>query len=116
MFRRQHHKSGTVKRVGTCCVNSKFIIASVDRKINLSTVALADPVCLHLDDLLRPVKGLQIVQKPVSIRGDPEHPLPQILLCDDCTAALAFTVNDFLVGKSGFTGRAPVDREFFLVG
>ena len=115
MLRSQYHKCCAVKCIRSCCVDSDLFISSIHRELYLSTVGLTDPVCLHLLNLLRPVQFVQVVQKSLCIFGNLEHPLTEVLLCYFRTAALTFSIDNFLVCKSGLTGRAPVDRELFLV-
>ena len=116
MLRGKDHEGRAVQGVGSGGVDRDLLIAAVHREIHLCAVGLADPVGLHLLDLLGPVEGIQIVQETVRILRDAQHPLAEVLLGHLGTAALAAAVHDLFVGQAGLAGRAPVDREFLLVG
>ena len=61
MLRGQHHEGGSVESVGAGGVDGDLLIPAVDGEIHLRAVGFADPVGLHLLDLLRPVQLVQIV-------------------------------------------------------
>ena len=116
MLRSQHHEGGAVERVGAGGVDGDLLVSSLHREVHLGAIGFADPVCLHLLDLLRPVQLVQIVQETLRVGCDLQHPLAEVLLCHLCTAALAFSVDNLLVGKACLTGGAPVDGELLLIG
>ena len=61
MLRGEYHKGCAVKRIRSCCVDSDLLVASLYRELNLCTVGFADPVGLHLFNLLRPVELVEVV-------------------------------------------------------
>ena len=115
MLRREDHESRSVESVGSCRIYSDLFITSVHREIDFRTVRPSDPLGLHLLDLFGPVKGIKVFQQPVGICCYLKHPLAEILLGHLTVAALTFSVNDFLVRKTGLAGRTPVDRHLFLI-
>ena len=116
VLRSQYHEGSAVKGVRSGGVNGDLLLAAFYREINLGAVGFSDPVGLHLFNLFRPVQLVQIIQKTLCIFGDAEHPLTKVFLGNRGAAALAAAVYYFLVGQSGLTGGAPVDRELFLIG
>ena len=70
MLRGEYHEGCAVKRIRSCCVDSDLLVASLYRELNFCTVGFADPVCLHLFNLLRPVKLVKIIQKTVCVCCD----------------------------------------------
>ena len=116
MLRAENHEGCTIEGVRAGRINLDLLIPAFNREINLRTVALADPVGLHLFDLFRPVKTIQAFQKTVCIFRDLQHPLAQILLGHSSSAALAAAVDNFFICKNRFAGRAPVQRIFLFIG
>ena len=115
VLRSQYHEGRSMKSIRTCGVDSNLLVSSLYREIHFRTVGTSDPVGLHLLNFFRPVQFVQILQKAVCVLGDAQHPLAKVFLGYCRTAALTFSVYDFLIGKSGLTGRTPVDRELFFV-
>ena len=89
---------------------------SCDREIDLGPLAAADPVALHVLDRARPVDVFEVVDQPLGVGGDPQHPLGERHADDGIPAALALAVDDFLVGQHGAQLRAPVDGHLGPVG
>ena len=72
-------------------------------------------------DLLRPhplgvVHQIQIVDQPLGILGDFQHPLALDLADNLAAAPLAHAADHFFVGQHAFAGGAPVDRHFLFIG
>ena len=77
---------------------------------NAGALGLADPVCLHQANFLRPVvQRFQAFQKLVGKGGDLEEPLGQLALFDGGAGAPALAVDHLLIGKDGVVDRVPVD-------
>ena len=55
MLRSQYHKGCAVQSIRAGGVNGDLLISSLNLKIYLGTVGFADPLALHLFNLLRPV-------------------------------------------------------------
>jgi len=69
-----------------------------------------NPVPLHFFQGMAPVDSAQIVQQPVRVGSDPQHPLAHRPADDRETAHLAFAINDFLVGKHRAKFLAPPNK------
>ena len=88
-----------------------------ERKRQLGTDALADPVPLHGQDLLRPAdEGVAADEQLLGIGGDAEKPLLELPLLDHRLAAPAAPVLDLLVREYGLAARAPVDERLPPIG
>jgi hypothetical protein len=116
-LRRQHEEGRAVQRVGTCGEDRHPALAPLDLEVDVGADRAADPVALHLDDLLRPeaLELIEVVEQPVGVIGDPEVPLRELLLDDLGAAPLAVAVDDLLVGQHGLVVRTPVDRALLAV-
>ena len=133
MLGRQHHVGCAEERVGPGREDADHVgagvlgpdarapaglrpVAGVDREIDLGPLAAADPVALHVLDRARPVDVFEVVEQPLGVGGDAQHPLGQRHADDRVPAALALAVDDFLVRQHGAQLRAPVDRHLGPVG
>ncbi len=85
-------------------------------KVHQRARGLADPVALHLLDALGPVERVEILQEPLGVFGDLQHPLAHRPADDGMVAALRFAVDDLLVREHRAERGAPVDRHFRDVG
>ena len=79
-------------------------------------MAAANPVSLQGFDRLAPIEIVEPVEQPVSVFGDPQHPLPHADSRDRMSAPLALAVDDLLVGQHRPQRRAPVDGRELLIG
>ena len=84
----------------------------LDLKENSGAFRTADPLPLHLLDGFRPIHQRQVVDQPLGIGRDTQHPLPHRYPYDRMPAALALAVDHFLVGQHGSQRRAPIHRDF----
>ncbi len=118
MFGRHHEEGGPEQSVGsggehldrTGC-RTRRCPRGAGGEPDRGAVAATDPVALHDLDRFRPVEGVEVVQQPVGVGGDPQHPLPQGPPEDREVADVASPVGgDLLVGQYGAEPRAPVDR------
>ena len=62
------------------------------------------------------MKVVQVVDEPVGVLGDGQHPLALLLADDLAAAAFAHTVHDLLIGQDDLAAGAPVDGHGGLVG
>ena len=86
-------------------------VVALDREAHRRARRAADPVALHQLDRLGPVERVEIVEQPVGVRGDAQHPLLQRTAVDREVAALAAAVGgDLLVGEHRAEPGTPVDR------
>ena len=79
-------------------------------EVNQGSRGLADPVALHLLDALGPVELVEVLEQPLGVLGDLQHPLAHRTPDDGMVAALRAAVNDLLVRKHRAERGAPVDR------
>ena len=115
MLRSQYHEGCTVKGIRAGGVYSDLLVFSFNREFNFCTIGFTDPVTLHLFNFFRPVQFVQIIQQTVCIFCDTQHPLTQIFLSYFRTTTFTFSVDNFFICQTCFTGWTPVDREFFFV-
>ena len=79
-------------------------------------MAPANPVLLLELHPLNVVQAVQIVDEPVGILGDPQHPLTLLLPDHRRAATLANALHHFLVGQDALAAGTPVHWHFGLVG
>ncbi len=116
MLRGEDHVSGAEQGIGPGGVDLQRFIQAFYAEMDACSLAPPDPVALHELDGLRPVEFFQVLQKPVRVGGDPEHPLPDALARHLRVAAIALAVLHFLVRQSGLAGGTPIDGHVRLVG
>ena len=104
VFWSQHHVGCAKQGVRSGGENLDFCgvsgrgLRGVGNKSNLGTARAANPVALHCLDLLRPIQLLQVINQAIGVRGNPHHPLLQILPENGEVAALGATIGgDFLI-------------------
>ncbi len=119
MFGCEHHVGGAEQGVRTggedLDVHRRTVCCGGGEQCRRAGGA-ADPVALHGLDLLRPVQRVEVVEQPVSVGGDPHHPLPQPLPEDREVAALAAPLGGHLfVGQHGAQAGAPVHQRVGVV-
>ena len=103
--------SGRVVKTGTSSSSSSI------RKMISRALGAADPVALHRQHALGPrLEQRHLVEQPVGVVGDPEHPLLEVPRLDLGAAALAVAVDHLLVREHGLVVRAPLDRRRLAVG
>ena len=116
VLRRQDHIRRAEDRIGPGRVDFDRLVPPGDGKGDLRAVALADPVDLLRLDLFEKVDLIEVIDQALSVRGDLEHPLRAHALDDLAAAAFADAAHDFLIRQAHLALRAPVDRNFGLVG
>src|SRR5206468_4343160 len=88
---------------------------TIDTEDDLGALRTADPAALRGERPLGPGHERQILGEPIGIGGDPQHPLSERHAIDGMAAALAPSVDDFLVGEHGAERGTPVDWHRRLV-
>ena len=115
MLGSQSHEGYAVSSIRTGGVNSNSIVQCRNFKGEFQAFAAADPVVLHGFYALGPARQqVKILQQLISIIGDFEEPLAQILFNNLMVAAPAFAVDNLLVSQYGVTGVAPVYGRFLF--
>ena len=115
MFSRNRHERHTEKRVRARRENSD-VIGAIDwllqREINLRAEALADPILLHREHLLRPLafKLTMALQQFFRVLCRAQEPLRHLFLNDDIAAAPALAIFHLLIRKHGAAVLAPVRK------
>ena len=115
VLRGQHHIGGSKEGVGPGGEDHD-VVPGGGLEDDLRAGGAADPVLL-LD--LYPFDEVQIVQvvdEPLGVLGDAQHPLALLLPDHRAAAALADALHDLLVGQDALAGGTPVHRHGGLVG
>ena len=115
MLRGDDHIRGAEQGVGTSGIN-RHLVAHIGVEGDLCAGGTADPVALLDLHALNIVHIIQIVDQPLGILGDLQHPLALLLADDLAAAALAHAVDHFLVSQHALAACAPVDGHGGLVG
>ena len=85
-------------------------------EIHLRAGRAADPVTLGNLDAVDVVDRVEVVEQPLGVLGDAEHPLALDLVDHLAPAALADAVHDLFVRQYHLAAGAPVDRHLLFVG
>ena len=117
MIRGDGHKGDAEDGVGAGGVDRAIVARLRHLEVHLRALRLANPVRLHLADLLRPaLEQVQILEQTVGVGRNAEEPLLEVLLLHRAAAADAVTIGrHLLVGQVG-AERAPVHRRLLLIG
>ena len=114
VFRSDDHVGGTEQRIATGRVNAELAVGRLavsvgNREIHFGTVALANPVLLHVFDALRPVELVEALQQAVAIQRDAHEPLLEVTAFHFLGAALFVraVVQDFFVRANNLAVLAP---------
>ena len=111
----QDHIGGAEQGVGPGGVHQD-LVAQGGLEFHLRAMAAADPVGLLGLDPVDEVHILQIINEPVSVLGDTQHPLALFLADNRRTAALADALDHFLIGQNALAACTPVHGHLGLVG
>ncbi len=87
-----------------------------DLKAHLGALGAADPIALHLLDVLRPVQIVQIVQQALGVGGDLQHPLTHAPALDGLAGVYVHAVDHLLVRQHRALRWAPPHRNLRPVG
>ena len=112
MFGREHHVSRAKERVGPRGEHGNSEFGIRNSEFHLRPFAAADPVSLHLFERMAPFDRVEVVQQPLGVSGDAEHPLAHRLADDREVADFALSFDDFLVREQRAKRLAPPDRRF----
>ncbi len=115
MLRRDDHIGRAEQGVRTGGEHGKWI-TSGGLEIDLRTGGASDPVTLGGADPVYIIYRIKIINQPLGILGDLEHPLAFHLMDDIAAAPLTDTVDNLFVRKYDFASGAPVDRHLLFVG
>ena len=117
MFGSKGHEGYAEYSIRTGGENPDFPFASIKRKDYFCPLRFAYPVTLHGKYPIRPAafQLLQIFQQLVSIGGNTQKPLRQLLLFHRSIAAPAAPLFHLFVGQYGMTLGAPVLRGLFAI-
>ena len=116
MFRSQHDVRNTENRVHAGREHGNGFADFRDFKGEFRPFTAANPVFLHRLNPFRPARQeLQIVEKAISIVGDFEEPLLQILFDDGRITAPAQAVDNLFVSQYSVALFAPVYLSFLAV-
>ena len=115
MLRREHHVGRAKERIRPGGVDGDPV-AGGGIEDHLRTGGFADPVALHLLDAFRPVEIVEVVEQPLGVFGNPQHPLLHRAALHRMVAAFTAPVDHLFVGEHGSERRAPVDRHLVEVG
>ena len=116
VFWSQHDVRDAENRIDTGREHGNGLADFRDFKGEFRPFAAANPVFLHRLNPFRPAgQELQIIEKAISIVGDFEEPLLQILFDDRRITAPAQTVDNLFVGQYGIALFAPVYLGFLAV-
>ena len=84
---------------------------------DVGALAAADPVPLDRLERVGPFEGVQVLEQPVRVGGDAQHPLAQPAAVDGVVPDLRAALDGhLLVGQDRPQPRAPVDRRLVEVG
>ena len=113
----EHHVGGAEERVGAGGEDADVQVRVWNWEVHPGPGAAADPVALQQLDRFGPLHVVQVVDQPVGVGGDAQHPLLEAALDHGVVAAFAAAlVGDFFVGQHGAQARAPVDLDVGEVG
>ena len=110
-----HHVGGAEQRVGPRGEHAQRT-ETIHREVDLRALAATDPLGLLHARALGPVDQLQVIEQAIGVRRDAEHPLAQRQALHRMAAALAATVDHFLVGQHRAQLGAPVHGLLAQVG
>ncbi len=108
----QHHVSRPEQCVRTRGEDPDFLRLTCHLEIHLGPFAAADPIPLHFLQRIAPVDGIQILQQPLRVRGDAQHPLPHGPSHYGKAANLALSIHDLFVGEHRAELFAPPNWRF----
>ena len=113
----EHHEGDAEDRVGPGGEYSDGQVPAVADRVenHLRSLGAAYPVALHLLEGVAPVEGVEGVEQPFGVGGDPELPLGHLLLLHGIAAAHAQAVLDLVVGEHGAQALAPVHAGLTLI-
>ena len=115
VFRRDDHIGRAEEGVGASGVDGQGV-AGGGAEVHLGAGRAANPVDLGRLDPFKVVDVLQVIQQPLGVGGDFQHPLALFLVDDGGAAALADAVDHLFIGEDALAAGAPVDVHLALIG
>ncbi len=116
MLGRQDHIRCAEERIGSGGKNPDRPVDPGDSELDFGADRPADPVFLHLERARGPFHQREIIQEPVRVGGNFQHPLAHGFSNDIEPADLALAVNNFFVRQHRSQSRTPIDRNLRHVG
>ncbi|MCL4101981.1 hypothetical protein MMG03_001568 [Fibrobacter succinogenes] len=123
VFRSHHHVGCAKQGIATGGINAELVFGGLavcisDCEIHFCTLALADPVLLHVLHALGPIQLIEALQQAVAIMGDTHEPLLQVTAFHFLGAALFVrtVVQNFFVSANNLAVLAPPDLSVGVVG
>ena len=114
---REHEERHAPQGVGTRREDGDHLPRLLDRERDARALAAPDPVPLHRDDPLGPLREVvHVVEQPLRVIGDLEEPLREVAPLHHHAAPLAGPRDHLLVRQHGLVLRAPVDRRGLAIG
>jgi hypothetical protein len=104
------------QRVGSRREHLDHLLGAGHGEADVGADRAADPVALLGQRAGRPVQAVEIVEQPIGVGGDAQHPLLHHPLLDRIAGLDVDAVLDLLVGQDRAERRAEVDRHLGLVG
>ena len=114
MFRRNNHVSCTKQGIRTSGIDFQGITSS-GLEVYFCTGRTSNPVPLCGLNLFQIIHFIQIIQQPLCIFCNLQHPLGFYFLYNFAAAAFANAANNFFICQNDLTGSTPVDSCFLLV-
>ncbi len=116
VLHRQRHETHAEDGVRPGGEDGDLLVAALHREVAGEPGALADPVALHGDHLLRPAGELvQVGEQFLGVVGDPEEPAVHYLGQYRLVAPPAGAVDHLFAGEHGLAVVTPVDRGLLAV-
>ena len=116
MLGSEHHVSRPEKRIGSRGKNGHSFPAACYREMNFRSFAPPDPVALMHLDRIRPVETIELVDEPLRVCCDAEHPLTHRTPLYRETPDFRFAIHNLLVCQHRAELRAPIDWRMGNVG
>ncbi len=117
MLRTEEHEGGPEDRVDACREHLDLRPGiAFDRELHARAFRPPDPVALHRQDLLGPLRqGNRVVEELVGVRRDAEEPLLQIARLNHRPAAPTRAIDDLFVRQDRVAARTPVHRRSLAI-
>ena len=113
VFRRHHHIRHAKHGIRPGCIDSELLPRRF--KIHLRSFGTSNPVLLLNLYPFDIIQIVQIIDQPLRVFGNRQHPLRLHPALHFTSATLAYAADHFLIGQSHFTGGAPVDCHLFFI-
>ncbi len=115
MLRRNNHIGSAKQSVRPGGINGQRIAGS-GAKIHLRTGGTSNPVDLRGLDPVDIIDFFQIIDQPLRIGGNLQHPLALDLMDNFRSTAFAHAADHLFIGQYTFAGCTPVNGHLFFIG